>query len=297
MEDVRVYALALSAEEVAALAAQGDGPTEKLLARWTSASLEKENWRNTVGPQLTAEFVIGDGALPCVKDDGYRGIWYAVQPSHDEYVYKYSGGLGTYCSSHNPFAIYRPEVNKTFFCYGGSRKEKNALVHMVSYYDHATGMVPRPTLLLDKHTTDAHDNPAMSIDDKGYIWIFSSSHGRSRPSYISVSKRPYDISEFEQVLTTNFSYTQPYYLPGQGFLFLQTLYLGGRKLHFQTSLDGRTWTEPVLYAAIQMGHYQVSWCNGKKVGMRVQFSSQPGRTELPHQLVLYGDHRLRPQLA
>ena len=27
------------------------------------------------------------------KADGYRGIWYMNQPSGDEYVYNYSGGL------------------------------------------------------------------------------------------------------------------------------------------------------------------------------------------------------------
>ena len=54
------------------------------------------------------------------KDTGYRGIWYYNQPSGDEYVYKYSGGLGTYCAKHRPFAVYRPEVDKTFFCYGGT---------------------------------------------------------------------------------------------------------------------------------------------------------------------------------
>ena len=54
------------------------------------------------------------------KDTGYRGIWYYNQPSGDEYVYKYSGGLGTYCAKHRPFAVYRPEVEKTFFCYGGT---------------------------------------------------------------------------------------------------------------------------------------------------------------------------------
>jgi len=31
------------------------------------------------------------------KADGYRGIWYMNQPSGDEFVYKYSGGLGTSC--------------------------------------------------------------------------------------------------------------------------------------------------------------------------------------------------------
>ena len=50
------------------------------------------------------------------KENGYRGVWYYNGPSHDEYVYKYSGGLGTYCDKHNPFAVYCREVNKTFFC-------------------------------------------------------------------------------------------------------------------------------------------------------------------------------------
>jgi hypothetical protein len=49
LEDVRIYARALSDDEAAALAAAGDGPTEGLLARWTSTSLEKNEWRNAVG--------------------------------------------------------------------------------------------------------------------------------------------------------------------------------------------------------------------------------------------------------
>ena len=136
------------------------------------------------------------------KDTGYRGIWYFNQPSGDEYVYKYSGGLGTYCAKHRPFAVYRPEVDKTFFCYGGtpqdahlqhtaedlnndrpfSRQRPGFLLHMISYFDHKTGQVPRPTILLDKETADAHDNPIISVDDDGYIWIFSTSHGLSRLS-------------------------------------------------------------------------------------------------------------------
>jgi hypothetical protein len=54
------------------------------------------------------------------KADGYRGIWYMNQRTEDEYRFKYSGGLGTYCAKHSPFAVYRPEVNKTFFCFGGT---------------------------------------------------------------------------------------------------------------------------------------------------------------------------------
>ncbi|GMU22458.1 MAG: hypothetical protein AMXMBFR13_25440 [Phycisphaerae bacterium] len=194
-----------------------------------------------------------------LKDDGYRGIWYMNQPSGDEYVYKYSGGLGTYCANHIPHAWYAPAVNKTFFTYGGTTKAAvNQLVHMVSYYDHATGRVPRPTLLLDKKTSDAHDNPVLNLDDHGYIWIFSSSHGRSRPSYISRSKKPYDIDEFELVWTGNFSYPQPWPIPGEGFLFMHTFYNPGRTVCMMTSADGRQWSQRRLLSSIDEGHYQVS---------------------------------------
>src|SRR5882724_5257155 len=128
-------------------------------------------------------------------DDGYRGIWYYNQPTRDEYKYKYSGGFATYPYQHNPIAIYCKEVDKTFFVYGGttarSGKDKQDLLHMISYYDHKTGQVPRPRILLDKLTNDAHDNPTLQIDDHGYLWIFSSSHGTDRPSYIHRSTKPY----------------------------------------------------------------------------------------------------------
>ncbi len=69
------------------------------------------------------------------KANGYRGIWYMNQPSGDEYVYKYSGGMGTYCAKHKPFAIHCKDVNRTFFCYGGTTEDSNQhLLHMVSYF-------------------------------------------------------------------------------------------------------------------------------------------------------------------
>src|SRR6185437_15040394 len=109
------------------------------------------------------------------RADGYRGIWYYNQPTHDQYAYKYSGGFATYPQQQSPIAIYAPAVRKTFFCYGGTVPGKEELLHMVSYYDHRTGEVPRPVILINKKTDDAHDNPVMAIDDGGYIWIFSNS--------------------------------------------------------------------------------------------------------------------------
>ena len=222
------------------------------------------------------------------KGTGYRGIWYMNQPSGDEYVYKYSGGLGTYCAKHRPFAVYRPEVEKTFFCYGGASPDSNTrIIHMVSYYDHRTGKVPRPTILLDKKTNDAHDNPVISIDKRGHVWIFSSSHGRSRPSYIHRSREPYSIDAFDlveamridgdqRIPLTNFSYMQARHVPGQGFVCFFTRYSdpADRTLMFMTSRDGVTWNPWQRIAAIERGHYQISEVGKKRAGSAFNFHPQ-----------------------
>jgi hypothetical protein len=224
-------------------------------------------------------------ALP--TENGYRGIWYFNQPSKDEYKYKYSGGFATYPQQHIPIAIYSKVANKTFFCFGGTTArtggDPQELLHMVSYYDHATGKVPRPRILLNKHTSDAHDNPTLALDDNGHIWVFSPSHGTSRPSYIHRSKRPWDVDEFEKILTSNFSYTQPWHLPGNGFVFLHTHYgttnsLGEpatRGLHWMTSGNGMDWTAPKPLANIAMGDYQISWPHGQRLATAFDFHPRP----------------------
>jgi hypothetical protein len=222
------------------------------------------------------------------KDVGYRGIWYMNQPSRDEYVYKYSGGLGTYCAKHRPFAVYSDKAKKTFFCYGGAAGDSNRkLLHMVSYYDHNTGMVPRPTILLDKKTGDAHDNPVITVDGEGYIWIFSTSHGTTRPSYVHRSNKPYDIDEFtsvnatkvegdEKVLMTNFSYMQAWYVKNKGFVcfFTRYGYPADRTSCFMTSADGVRWSRWLRLAAIEKGHYQISAVGRDKAGTAFNFHPQ-----------------------
>ena len=221
----------------------------------------------------------------CLKADGYRGIWYYNQPSDDEYRYKYSGGLGTYCAKHIPFAYYAENANKTFFCYGGTVDGRQELLHMVSYYDHATGLVPRPTILLNKHTDDAHDNPVIVLDDEGYVWIFSSSHGTARPSFIHRGEEPYSVDAFERVLTTNFSYPQPWHLPGMGFLFIHTRYAGGRMIFQMRSRDGVTWDEGRKLFGVEEGHYNVSGRHGTKVGIALNY--HPKGLGLNHRTNLY----------
>jgi hypothetical protein len=220
-----------------------------------------------------------------VRADGYRGIWYANQATEDEYVYKYSGGLGTYCAKHIPMAVYAEEVNKTFFVYGGARDDGKSLLEMVSFYDHATGEVPRPVVLMDKETTDAHDNPVLSIDDAGHLWVFASAHGTARPAFIFRSDQPYSIEGFTQMHEFNYSYPQPWYVPGKGFLFLHTRYKGGRGLYWMTSSDGATWSEAKKLAHIDAGHYQVSWRRGDTVG--TAFNHHPGGKGLNFRTNLY----------
>ncbi|CCH52466.1 hypothetical protein BN8_01469 [Fibrisoma limi BUZ 3] len=229
---------------------------------------------------------------------GYRGIWYYIGKTGDDYVHKYSGGLGTYPANHYPFSVYASAVKKTFFCFGGvTDSTSRQLCHMVGFYDHQTGRVSRPTLLLNKETDDAHDNPIIQLDDKGYVWIFSTSHGTERPSFIHRSRQPYDISAFERIPATrldengqrvpfdNFSYVQSYHVPGQGFLNLMTHYDRGvlpngankprRTISFITSADGVNWSAWQDIGVIEEGHYQTSGQAGRRIGS--SFNYHPNR--------------------
>lgn len=268
LEHVQLWERALSADDARQVFAgelRDETVAEGRIAWWHSMSIKNGILINQAGDPLNADY--RSRALPRGRTaSGYRGIWYANQPLDNEYVYKYSGGLGTYCAKHIPLAVYAPQANKTFFVYGGTPPDSNRLWHMVSYFDHETGLVPRPTVLLDKKTDDAHDNPVLQIDNNGHIWVFSSSHGTARPSYIHRSVEPFDISRFEHVKTTNFSYPQPWYLPRHGFVFLHTIYRAGRALYTSRSPDGENWSEPDLLALMHQGHYQVSGSWRGKLG-------------------------------
>lgn len=206
------------------------------------------------------------------KQDGYRGLWGANQASGDDYKFTYAGGLGTYTANHVPMAVYAPAVNKTFFVYGGTkpRSETNRLLEMVSYFDHATGMVPRPTVVMEKGTDDPHHNPALSLDREGYLWVFCSAHGGS-DGFIYRSRKPYSIEGFDLVAKKEFTYPQIWHAADGGFVFLFTKYStekgkrGQRELFLSTSRDGRTWTPDRKYAGFG-GHYQSSWQKGKRIG-------------------------------
>lgn len=207
------------------------------------------------------------------KDDGYRGIWFTLGQK-SEHGDKYSGGLGTYTANHVPMAIYSREANKTFFVYGGAKSGKRHLLSMVSYYDHARGVVPRPTIVHDKGgVDDPHDNPSLCLDPQGHVWVFVSGRAKSRPGFIYRSAEPYSIERFELISEREITYPQPRWIEGHGFLHLFTKYTGVRELYWSTSADGRNWTPDQKFAGMG-GHYQTS----HQIGSRVitAFNQHPG---------------------
>ncbi|MGV3486365.1 MAG: BNR-4 repeat-containing protein [Planctomycetaceae bacterium] len=197
------------------------------------------------------------GEIADAKGDGYRGIWFTLG-QRSEYGDKYSGGLGTYTANHVPMAIYSKAADKTFFVYGGAKQGRRHLLAMASHFDHQRGVVPRPTIVHDKDgVDDPHDNPSLALAGDGHVWVFVSGRGRTRPGYIYRSTLPHSTEAFERVAEREFTYPQPWWVEGQGFLFLFTKYTNGRELYFSTSVDGRRWSPDAKFAGIG-GHYQTS---------------------------------------
>lgn len=206
------------------------------------------------------------------KMDGYKGIWFTIGQT-SKYGDKYSGGFATYTSEHSPLAIYAPKVNKTFFVYGGTTAaDEKYLLCMAGCYDHTTNTVSKPVVVYDKKgVIDPHDNPALAIDDDGYIWVFVSGRAKARPGFKYRSRKPYSIEAFDQITQEEMTYPQPKYVSGKGFLNLFTKYTGVRELYFETSKDGVTWSEDQMIAGMKnpgylhSGHYQVSGQYGEKI--------------------------------
>ncbi|MEJ7694210.1 BNR-4 repeat-containing protein [Daejeonella sp.] len=208
------------------------------------------------------------------RANGYKGIWFTLG-QYSAYGDKYSGGLGTYTSSHTPIAIYSKPVNKTFFVYGGTtQQDEKHLLIMISFFDHKKKIVPKPVIVYDKkNTDDPHDNASLSIDDKGYIWVFVSGRNTVRPGLIFKSSTPYQIDKFEQILTGEMTYPQPWFVKDKGFVYLFTKYTKGRELYWTTSKGGDIW-EPEQKLAGMGGHYQIS--NIKDGKLVTAFNYHPG---------------------
>lgn len=208
------------------------------------------------------------------KVAGFKGIWFELGQKYD-YADKYSGGLGTYTAKHIPLAVYAAQVDKTFFVYGGTTtSEDRHLLAMISEYNHKTRKVSKPVVVYDKETVnDPHDNPSLIIDKEGFIFVFVSGRGRTRPGIKLKSTKPYSIEKFEIIGEEEFTYPQ-IHLTNQGMFHFFTKYTGTRELYFESSIDGISWTEDKKLAGIteeyptKAGHYQTSntYKNGEIIG-------------------------------
>ncbi|MBR0175278.1 MAG: BNR-4 repeat-containing protein [Bacteroidales bacterium] len=211
----------------------------------------------------------------CETVDGYRGIWFALGQVNTEYGDKYSGGLGTYTMKHIPMAVYCPEADRTYFVYGGTpSKDKKYLQCMIGCYDHATGLLQKPRVVMDKGidgVLDPHDDPTVQIDRDGYIWVFVAGRSTKREGRRYRSVNPYDITAFEYINQSFMAYPQVFYDSKKGFFLFFTRYDGVRQLFWQTSQDGVEWTPYKQLASIKngsetkSGHYQISNMYGTKI--------------------------------
>ena len=172
-------------------------------------------------------------------------------------------------------AVYSAEADKTFFVYGGTpASDQRRLLAMVSYYDHKTRQVPRPAVVMDKSpVNDPHDNPSLTIDRKGHLWVFVSGRGRTRPGVIFRSTAPYSIDSFERIEQAEITYPQIWSDKDGGSMLLFTKYTSGRELYWKTAGEDRKWSADHKLAGFG-GHYQTSFhANGKTATF---FNHHPG---------------------
>lgn len=230
-----------------------------------------EAWRKEVHEKAILQPEHASGTR---QEPGYNGIWFTLG-QRSEYGDKYSGGLGTYTAKHVPTAIHSPRTGNTFFVYGGAKDDQRHLLAMIGMHDATiTGLTGTSTIVHDKlGVNDPHDNPSLSMDESGRLWVFVSGRGRHRPGFIYRSSQPHDISRFERVLEWEMTYPQPWPQPDGGFLLLFTRYTKGRELYWSRSRNGFDWPEPHKLAGMG-GHYQVSNRQGNRV--ITAFNRHPG---------------------
>lgn len=219
--------------------------------------------------------------LNVTRADGYAGQWYS--PSRGPTMRMgFGGGLAFFPMGSQPVAVYAPTADKTFFVYAGTPAPGDQLTDnqplqvAISYYDHKTGTVPHPVVLLNG-SAGAYGCPALTIDATGRLYVFSAMLGTELPGQIVRSVRPYDISAWEKIGEMAFRSPQAWFVPGQGFMLLHTRLVNEQpSVFFSISPDGLAWSKPVRLATFGVVDACVSGQFRNKVG--VGLGSRPGGT-------------------
>ncbi len=185
-------------------------------------------------------------------------------------------------SYRSPWAVYVPDVQKTFFVYVGAALQDNAPdakprpAILAAFYDHQSGTVARPVIVCQNPQTDGCPEAALTLDEQGYLHVFVSNGPKGR-SHIYRSHAPHAIDGFEDIFQASFINPQPWHLPKHGFLLVHLQPREGKNLLcFSTSPDGRAWSEPKVLADLAPGYRMVSGRYNEKVGVAFAYDEQPG---------------------
>lgn len=217
--------------------------------------------------------------LTVSREDGYKGQWYSPARGRLAGV-RLGGGLAFCPTESQPVAIYSAAADKTFFVYAGTSAspqqptEKEPLRVMVSYFDHKTGTVPRPVVLLDG-PADAYGCPALALDATGRLYVFAGFLGTDVPGQVLRSTKPYDISGWDKVTDMEFRNPQVWAVPGQGFMLLHTRVVNEQpRVFFSISPDGLAWSKPVQLTTLGLGDSCISGQSRNKVGIALTYQPE-----------------------
>ncbi len=179
----------------------------------------------------------------------------AADPDGSHYAedYDFVTGDGAWCWFSDPRAVYVDGV-----VYGGYVDSQGNI--WAFSYDPRTAESEK-TKVFDSLQYDDHAAPSvMALPDRR-IAIFFSAHGPS-PIYYTVSRRPCDISEWEDISliepriegNRGYCYTNPVFLDGGGCAKYWLFFRGQNfKPCVVTSDDLKTWSEPVTVVGKRPG--------------------------------------------
>jgi len=162
---------------------------------------------------------------------------------------------GAWCWFSDPRAIYYEGKHKrTYATWVNSFGDI-----VVGFYDHDTKNI-HTHVVYDQLQADDHAAPSILINKKGQLLVFYSAHATQKPIYLSRSKQPEEIDEWNktQSLDINdsaryagysdtYTYTNPRFLSSENKIYL---YWRGSdfKSNFSVSADGgQTWTKSRIF--------------------------------------------------
>jgi len=201
---------------------------------------------------LLFAFVSRAGAEPLPSPTSFRGVWYGcgrdnTLPGRD---YVYAGGKATYSAWNRPMAVFALKVNRTFFVFGDDRNRPS-----IASFDHRTGVFASPLALGENPDGNAHRNPALLIDEDGFLYVFYGYAGADQAIHVLRSAAPYDMANWVKktdLMPRGASYPQPWQLkPGE----ITVVYRVAEGWCCKTSDDGcETWSD--ANSIIEFGDYE-----------------------------------------